>query len=86
MSDIQQLHERFNAAYRELRAAWLKTGGGMDLTLKIRDAEAEAAFRRRSAATKSAQAKRRERLSRARTARAASPSFSPNFDERNGIR
>ena len=57
--DISVLMQRFQDAYRALREAWLKeTGGGMDMELKIRDAGAEAAFKRRSAAAKKGAAKR----------------------------
>lgn len=52
-TDIKQLYERFHEAYRELRAAWLKTGGGMDMEIKIRDASAEATYQKRKARKKS---------------------------------
>ena len=51
-TDVKVLFERFNDAYQELRDAWLKTGGGMDMEVKIRDAAAEVAYQRRREAAK----------------------------------
>lgn len=57
---IDVLTKRFLAAYKELRRAWLKTGGGMEMQVQFRDADAEKAFQRRSAAAKKGAAKRRK--------------------------
>lgn len=59
--ELKVLFDSFWAAYRELRAQWLKTGGGMDLDLKIRDASAEANYQRRSVAAKKGAVRRRAR-------------------------
>lgn len=56
--ESRALMERFQESYRVLREAWLKTGGGMEMELKIRDIGAEAEFQRRSAAAKKGAAKR----------------------------
>ncbi len=50
--DIRILSDRFWDAYKTLRQEWLKTGGGMDIELKIRDRSAEEKFQRRSAIAK----------------------------------
>ncbi len=60
-TDIKPLFDRFYEAYRALRTEWLKTGGGMDMELKIRDTSAEIAYQRRSEAAKRGGAKRRAR-------------------------
>lgn len=60
-TDFKQLYERFHQAYRELREAWVKTGGDMEMEITIRDAAAEAQYQRRSAAAKKGGAKRRAR-------------------------
>ena len=57
--DFGALRDRFFDAYKAMRQAWLKTGGGMDMKLNIRDAAAEIEFHRRSAAAKKGAAKRR---------------------------
>jgi hypothetical protein len=54
--DLEQLYKRFYAAYKALRRAWLKTGGGMDMQIQIRDEAAE----RRSVAARKAAAKRKK--------------------------
>jgi hypothetical protein len=59
--DIKQLSDNFWDAYKVMREAWLKTGGGMDMELKVRDAAAETAYQHRSAAAKKGGAKRRAR-------------------------
>lgn len=58
--DIKVLSDRFWNAYHALRQEWLKTGGGMEMQLQIRDASAEASFQRRSAAAKKSVARRRK--------------------------
>lgn len=59
-TDIKQLYKSFQKAYHELRKAWIKTGGGMDMQIQIRDEGAERAFQRRSAAAKKGAEKRRK--------------------------
>lgn len=54
--DIKQLYARFHEAYKELRRAWLKTGGGMEMQIQIRDEAAE----RRSVAARKAAARRKK--------------------------
>jgi len=56
--DISVLYKQFLQAYKTLRKAWLKTGGGMDMEIKIRDAGAEREFKQRSAAARKGAAKR----------------------------
>jgi hypothetical protein len=60
-TDIKPLFDHFYEAYQALRDEWLKTGGGMDMELRIRDASAEATYLRRSEAAKRGGAKRRAR-------------------------
>lgn len=55
------LMERLQSAYKQLREAWVKIGGGMDMQLQIRDPEAQRVFERRSAAAKKGAARRRAR-------------------------
>lgn len=59
--DVKVLFDRFYEAYQELREAWLRTGGGMDMEVKIRDAAAEVAYQRRCETAKKGGAKRRAR-------------------------
>ncbi len=56
--DIEVLSERFWDAYKTFRQEWLKTGGGMEMELKVRDRGAEEEFQRRSAAAKKGAMKR----------------------------
>lgn len=56
---VQRLFKRFWDSYRELRTEWMKTGGGMDMEIKVRDASAEREFTRRSKAAKEGATKRR---------------------------
>lgn len=58
---IKVLSDRFWDAYKAMRQEWLKTGGGMDIELSIRDASAEANYQRRRIAAKKGAAKRRQR-------------------------
>jgi hypothetical protein len=45
--NIKQLADAFWDAYKALRQAWLETGGGMDMEIKVRDASAEATYQKR---------------------------------------
>lgn len=58
--DLKRLSTAFWDAYYAMRKEFLKTGGGMEMQLQIRDAAAEAKFKRRSAAAKKGAAKRRK--------------------------
>jgi hypothetical protein len=60
--ELKVLGYRFWQAYAAFREAWTKTGGGIDLELKVRDAAAELIYQRRcTAAHKGALTRRRKR-------------------------
>lgn len=56
--DLETLSNRFWDAYRALREAWLETGGGMDMELKIRSKFEEIIRQRRKTSAKKRAVKR----------------------------
>jgi hypothetical protein len=51
-SDVKVFFDRFYEAYQALRDVWIKTGGGMDMEIKIRDSTAELSYQHRREAAK----------------------------------